>query len=386
MKLHERLDSILAAATAAGKVPGVVAAVATDDGVVYQGAHGVRALGRPEPMTNDTMFWIASMTKAITSAAALRLVARGALALDEPLGGRVPHLARVQVLEGFDSEGRPRLRAPSKPVTLRHLLTHTSGFVYNVWNATMARYQAARPAADPTTFAAYEMPLVFDPGERWDYGIGIDWAGVAIETVTGQRLGAHLEEHFFGPLGMASTRFTLSADQLPRRASTHVRAPTGLTPVPLPPSVAPALDTGGGGLYSTVPDYLRFVRMILAGGRSNGVTILAPQTIALLRENQIGSLDVAPMRSGFPHVSNDCDFFPGIKAKWSLGFLINTERSAEGRSAGSLAWAGLPNCFYWIDPTKRVTGVLATQIMPFCDVDALTLFRELERAVYASLS
>jgi len=386
MSWTERLDPIFAAAIAAGKVPGVVAAVATDTGVVYQRAHGVRELGGSAPMTDDTLFWIASMTKAITSAAALRLVERGELSLDEPLGERVPYLARVQVCDGFDADDRPKLRAPRTPVTLRHLLTHTSGFVYNIWNATMARYQAAHGSrSGPGTYAGYEVPLAFDPGTRWEYGVGIDWAGFVVERVAGERLGAHLERHFFAPLGMTSTTFAPSAEQIARRATTHARTPGGLTAIPATMPAAPEIDGGGGGLYSTVPDYLRFTQMILNGGRWNGATILAPKTLAWLEENQIGALDVTPMRSAFPTMSNDCDLLPGMKAKWSLGFLVNPQRSAEGRSAGSLAWAGLPNCYYWIDPTKRVTGVFATQVMPFCDAEALALFRAFERAVYAEL-
>jgi CubicO group peptidase (beta-lactamase class C family) len=317
----------------------------------------------------------------------MQLVERGEVTLDEPVGRLIPYLGQVQVCEGFDAEGRPRLRAPRRAITLRHLLTHASGFVYNIWNETMARYQATMPAPArvPGRNVALELPLVFDPGERWEYGIGIDWAGVLVETLSGQRLGAYLDENILGPLGMTSTSFALSDNQLARRAALHARTEEGIGTTRGFVPDKPEFDGGGGGLHSTVPDYLQFVQMILHGGAWNGATILAPETVALMSRNHLGALDVAPMRSSVPAFSNDCDFFPGMAQKWGLSFLINTQRSAEGRSAGSLAWAGLANCYYWIDPVKRVTGVMATQILPFCDIDALTLFRQFERAVYASL-
>jgi methyl acetate hydrolase len=381
------VDAVLADAAATGKVPGVVAAVATADGVVYQGAHGVREVGRPEPMTDDTLLWIASMTKAITTAAAMQLVERGALSLDAPAGELLPYLASVQVCDGFDSAGKPRLRPPRTPVTLRHLLTHTSGFVYNMWNSDMARYQAAvpAPAREPGRNVAFEMPLVFDPGARWEYGIGIDWAGMLVEAASGQRLGRYLDEYIFGPLGMTSTSFSVSNAQRARRASLHSRTANGLAPMASFMPDDPEFDGGGGGLHSTVPDYMQFLQMLLHGGTWNGATILAPETVASMSRNHIGALECTPMRSIKPSMSNDCDFFPGMPQKWGLSFLINTQASAEGRSAGSLAWAGLANSFYWIDPVKRVTAVMATQILPFCDDDALGLFRRFERAVYGGL-
>jgi len=381
------LEDIFAAATANGTIPGVVAGVATADGVVHQSAHGVRQAGLSDAMTDDTVFWVASMTKAVTAVAAMQLVERGEVTLDDPVGALIPYLAQVQVCEGFDADSQPRLRAPRRPITLRHLLTHTSGFVYNIWNETMARYQATMPAPARVSGrnVALELPLAFDPGERWEYGIGIDWAGVLVEAVSGQRLGAYFDEHILGPLGMTSTSFTLSPAQLGRRAALHARSADGISATrPFVPDT-PEFDGGGGGLHSTVPDYLQFVQMILHGGTWNDASILAPETVALMSRNHLGAQGVTPMRSTNPAFSNDCDFFPGMTQKWGLSFLINTQRSAEGRSAGSLAWAGLANCYYWIDPVKRVTGVMATQILPFCDAPALALFRQFERAVYSSL-
>jgi CubicO group peptidase (beta-lactamase class C family) len=383
----ERIRALIDGVTQRGVLPGVVAGVATDEGVVHLSAHGVREHGSTIPIATDSVLWIASMTKAVTAVAAMQLVERGALDLDAPAGALLPYLGSVQVCDGFDAEGRPRLRPPRSPVTLRALLTHTAGFVYPIWNADLARYQATMPAPAPAAErdTSLEMPLMFDPGQRWEYGIGIDWAGRLVETVTGQRLGVYLAQHVFAPLGMTATRFGSSPALGERQAAMHMRTPDGLTPVPdIMPSDAP-FDGGGGGLYSTVPDYLQFLQMILHRGSFNGARILAPETIALMSSNHIGALDVAPLRSANAMLSNDCNFFPGMAQKWGLSFLINTQPTAEGRAAGSLSWAGLANSYFWIDPVQRVAGVLATQVLPFFDADSVGLFRQFERAAYTAL-
>ncbi len=385
--MNATISALIDEVTQIGALPGVVAGVATDAGVVHLSAHGVREHGSSVPITTDSVLWIASMTKAVTAVAAMQLVERGALDLDAPAGEVLPYLSRVQVCVGFDTAGQPQLRPPRSPVTLRHLLTHTAGFVYPFWNADLLRYQAAvaapAPAADRDT--ALEMPLFFDPGQRWEYGIGIDWAGRMIEAVSGQRLGAYLARHIFAPLGMTSTRFGPSAALGLRQAALHARTPDGLMPIPpvIPPD-AP-FDAGGAGLYSTVPDYLRFLQMLLHGGTFDDARILAAQTVATMSGNHIGALQVAPLRTTNVALSNDCDFFPGMPQKWGLSFLINTQVSAEGRAAGSLCWAGLANSYFWIDPTRRVAGVLATQLLPFFDRDAVDLFRRFERAAYGEL-
>ena len=383
-----RFDQILSAATGPDKIPGLVATFATDDGVRYEGAFGVRELGQPQPMTMATLLNIASMTKAVTGVAAMRCVERGLLSLDAPAGEVIPFLGRVQVLDGFDADGQPRLRPPTSPVTLRNLLTHTSGFVYEIWNGDLQRYLevTGTPGLGSGTNASLETPLLFDPGGRWEYGIGIDWAGKLVEAVTGKRLGAYMADEIFGPLGMSSTSFERNADQSARRATMHMRTPNGLVAAPAPANPgAREYDGGGGGLHSTAQDYLRFARMLLHGGELEGTRLLKPATVALMSESHIGALDVEPLRTVMPTLSNDCDFYPGMPQKWGLTFLINTTATPEGRSAGSLAWAGLLNTYYWIDPVKRVTGVIGAQILPFFDAEVMAVFCDFERAVYDEL-
>ncbi len=392
MSIKPVVDDILQRAIAPGGVPGVVALATDRDGDFYLGAAGVRKIGDPQPMTPDTIVLFASMTKAVTSAAALQMVERGKLDLDSPAAKWLPELGRVQVLEGFAADGTPRLRPPKRPVTLRHLLTHTSGFGYEFLSHDLARYRAFKGLPDFVTcqLDSIRFPLLFDPGERWHYGAGIDWAGLMIEAVTGQKLRDYMTENLLGPLGMDDTAFVLPtgmrADQRARLAPIHMRTPQGLVPSPieLPGNAAQAeFDMGGGGLYGTAQDYAKFIRLILNRGMADGKRILAPETVDAMSRNQIGAVNVENFISTDPTYSNDLPLPPGNPHKWTLGFLTNTKPLATGRAANSLMWAGLANTYYWIDPTNGIGGVLLTQILPFADVKSLPLFVEFETAVYA---
>jgi CubicO group peptidase (beta-lactamase class C family) len=377
------IQTLLNDAVAAGKVPGVAFAAVLPDGSTVSAAAGVRDAVAGGDMRPDSVVWIASMTKAITAAAAMKLVEDGRLRLDDPIAAVLPALADVKVLDGFDDAGAPRLRPAARPITLRHLLTHSSGFVYDMWSDPMRRYMAASgvPGIISCKNAALNLPLAFDPGSAWDYGIGIDWAGKAVEAVTGQRLGAWLAATFFDPLGMTETGFRIRDDQRERLARVHARTPDGTVPIDFEIPQQPEFEMGGGGLYSTVGDYLKFARMILGGGALDGVRVLAPETVALMSANAMGDLRCRAMKTAAPSSTNDVDFVDGMQ--WGLSFLINPEPMPSGRSAGSLAWAGLANSYYWIDPVKNVAGVYATQILPFFDADAVGVFEAAERAVYA---
>jgi len=381
------IDAVLRRAVDGGEVPGVVAIAATQDAVIYEGAFGRRSLAGPARMDLETVFRIASMTKAVTAAAAMQLVEEGRLALDQPAGEIVDGLAAPQVLEGFDETGRPRLRPARGAVTLRNLLTHTSGFGYDVWNTDLERYhrETGTPAPRTGKLAGLAMPLTFDPGTRWQYGIGIDWAGRMVEAVRGQDLESVFREHLFIPLGMRDTSFLVRPDMLARLATVHARKPAGLEPLKLDPNPPREFFPGGGGLHSTARDYIRFLRMLLGGGALDGTRLLRAETVALMFQNHMGEIDVEPMVSYVPTASNNVELFAGMRKKWGLSFLINTEAVPGGRAAGSLAWAGLNNTYYWIDPARKVTGALFTQILPFGDSAVLGLLDGFERAVYRTL-
>src|SRR5215472_7750712 len=381
-----RIDQVLRAAAERGDVPGVVAMAANREGVIYQGAFGRRALPEGAAMTMDTVFWIASMTKAITSTAAMQLVEQGKLGLDRPIGDVLPELAAPSVLEGFDPAGKPRLRAARAQITLRHLITHTAGFVYDIWSPDVARYVAheAMPNIFSCQNAALLLPLVFDPGERWEYGINIDWVGKAVERVSGRRLGDYFSEHLFGPIGMRDTGFKVTAERRSRLVGMHSRGDDGaLMPMEFELPQEPEFEMGGGGLYGTAADYLAFERIFLTEGRANGSQILRPDTVRLMAENAMGGLNVRALPAAPPY-SNEAEFFPGMIKKWGLGFMISTAQVPGGRSPGSLAWAGLGNTYFWIDPAKGVAGVILMQLIPFADPKALALLSGFERAVYAA--
>jgi methyl acetate hydrolase len=377
---------VLASSVAEGDVPGVVALAADDNGLIYAGAFGERQLGSGVEMTLDTVCWIASMTKAITSVASLQLVEQGRLSLDAPMAEVVPELAAVQVLDGFDAQGAPQLRAPKGAITLHHLLTHTAGFGYDSFNADLGKYaaHAGLPGIIECKNQALASPLVCDPGERWEYGISVDWVGKAIEAVSGQSLEAYLRQHIFAPLGMADSGFVIGPERRTRLASVHFRNADGsLTPIEMEMPQQPEFFMGGGGLYSTGPDYLRFLQMLLHDGTFDGVQILQRETVAEMTRNQVGDLPAGVLRTAMPSASNDYDPYPGMPIRWGLAFMITTESTPAGRSPGSLAWAGLANTYYWIDPTRRITGVILTQILPFGDSRVLDLYSNFERAVYA---
>jgi methyl acetate hydrolase len=336
------------------------------------------------------VFRIASMTKAITGAAAMQMVEQGKLNLDQPAGEILPFLASPMVLDGTDANGEPRLRPAKGVITLRKLLTHTAGFVYDTWNGEMNRYAAKTglPAARTGKIAALQAPLGFDPGERWEYGINIDIAGRMVEVASGQNLESYFQDHLFRPLGMSDTGFVLQSKWKDRLARVHTRDVSGcLTPIDsLPPAENPEFFPGGGGLFCTSHDYLTFLRALMRGGELNGARILKPETVALMGQNHMGALNVLPMKTFNPGMSNDCELFPGMDKKWGLSFLINTKDVPGARSAGSLAWAGINNTYYWLDPVKRVAGVLMTQVLPFADPTVLGLLDRYEHAVYATVN
>lgn len=395
MTARADIDAALRRATDTGAVPGVVAMATDGKDIIYQGAFGERTLTTSSggassgdgglSMQLDTVFWIASMTKAITATCCMQLVEQGSLHLDDDLGPLVPALAAPKVLEGFDAAGKPILRPAKGAITLRRLLTHTAGFAYDMWNTDMLAFaqQSSVPRAE--TFVKPEdcLPLAFDPGQRWAYGVNIDWAGRALEAVTGQNLDAYMQANVCQPLGMNSTGYLLRPEISARLAGMHQRHPDGqLEPIAYDPPMDPAGFLGGGGLYGSAGDYIRFIRMMLNHGTLDGVQVLKPETVALMGQNHMGDLDVEPMRTAIPTLSNTADFWPGMRKKWGLSFLINTEDVPGGRAAGSLSWGGLRNTYFWIDPARQVGGTIMTQILPWADPTVLGLYDDLERGVY----
>ena len=388
MQSKAQIDQVLRQKTEAKEIPGVVAMAATAKEVIYQGAYGKRDLSKDDAMTVDSVFWIASMTKAITSAAGMQLVEQGKLSLDEPIGKVLPDLAAPQVLEGFDANGEPKLRPAKQPIKLRHLMTHTAGFAYDMWNGDMVKYleKTGTPGVISCANAALKTPIMTEPGTRWEYGTNIDFVGKAVEAASGRKLDAYLRDHIFAPLGMTDTGFKIGEAQRKRLVGMHSRAEDGsLAPIPFELEQNPEFHMGGGGLYGTAADYIKFTQMILNKGRGNGNQVLKAETVATMAQNHIGELNMTKMTSAVAFATNDVDLYPDMAKKWGLSFLINTAKTPEGRSPGSLAWAGLANTYYWIDPSRDIAGVILMQVLPFADKKCLEAFAGFERGVYAGL-
>jgi CubicO group peptidase (beta-lactamase class C family) len=242
------------------------------------------------------------------------------------------------------------------------------------------------PSTSTGKLASLRLPLVFDPGARWEYGINLDWVGLIVQSVSGQTLDAYVAEHITKPLGMKDTSFAPTPEQRGRQASVHQRMPDGsLQPQPLETLFTPEFWAGGGGLYSTAGDYLTLLRAVLGSGALDGTRILKPETVALMNTNQIGELEAGILKTTAPARSTDVDFFPGVSLKWGLGYMINMQPGPNGRSPGSLTWAGLFNTHYWIDPARHLAAVIMTQVLPFGDVPTMRLYGQYERSIYDAM-
>ncbi len=388
-KLHTALDGLLTqTASRHGGVPGVVAMATDAQANFYEGAAGVRQLGAEAPMTTDSVFAIFSTTKAMTGTLAMQLVEEGKIALTDPAGGFVPEIDELQVLDGFDAQGQPRLRAPKRRITINDLMLHTSGLCYEFFSADDLKYRTAKgiPTVVSSSFDSIRTVLLHDPGAAWTYGVNLDWLGRIIEQQRGQRLGEVMRERLFEPLGMTDIGFRLADSMRARRAVIHDRAADGkLTPLPdlvLPDP--PPMDMGGHGLYATVGEYMKFIRMILNGGSGPHGRVLRAETVdAMARDGlQALGLSAGGWTTSIASLSNSGEFFPGSDKGWAYTFMTNRERTPTGRSAGSLMWTGLANSFFWIDRAAGIGGYWATQILPFQDAVSYPAFVEFERTVY----
>jgi CubicO group peptidase (beta-lactamase class C family) len=313
----------------------------------------------------------------------MQLVEQGRLNLDDDLGTLLPQLANPDVLEGFDDEGKPVTRPAAGPITLRQLLTHTSGFGYEFMSAELTQFRQHNPAA-PGSLASLKAPLLADPGTQWLYGISTDWVGLAVEAASGMKLGDWLIRHVTGPLRMNDTTFAFDDAVKSRLTPLHVRTPDGgLMPFPVHFGGGDNAEFqgAGGGLISTARDYLHFCRMFLNRGQLNGARILRPETVTDMASNQV-TMPAGRMTSNLPGFSSDFDLFPMMDCGWGLGFLINPEPGPDGRAAGSLAWAGIAHSYYWIDPESDIAAVLCMQHLPFGEPATVEVLRAFERAVY----
>jgi methyl acetate hydrolase len=379
------LDAGLRGAIERKDVPGVVALVTDREHVLYQGAFGVADVSTGRPLAQDSMFRIASMTKPITSVALMQLVEQGKIGLEDPASKYLPELAELKVFESFDpATGAYKLRPASKPATVRHFLTHTSGLAYPF---TSAIWRDFKPAAGETY--PFGGPLLFDPGERWHYSTSTDVCGRLVEVVSGKKLEDYFRENIFVPLKMNDTSYNVPEAKGPRMVAQQQRAGKemkGDIELQNPqPGLTIASPVGGGGLASTAGDYGRFMRMWLNGGELEGARVLKAETVKLMGQNHIGAVSVPALKSALPR-SADFTFIADNRDKWGLGFLITVDQVPGKRSPGSLSWGGINNTFFWIDPTQGIAGVIMMQYLPFADAKALATYDIFERGAYQIVS
>ena len=375
------LSSFLADSVSRGDVPGVVALVIDRDKVLYHEAFGKQNAAKNVPMAKDTIFRIASMTKAVTSVGVMQLVEQGKLGLDDEVSKYLPRLKSPQVFSKVDEQAGSYLTQPAKrPITIRQLLTHTSGIGYSWSDRGLAIAQKKTGAINDS-----ELPLVNEPGAQWTYGAGTRVLGELIEKITGERIDAYLEKHIAGPLGMRDTTYTVPAEKYPRVVTVHQKANNAITETQNPTPI-PATIRGDGGLFSTASDYSRFVQMILNRGQLGGVRILKESTVAEMAKNQTGSVKVRLQPTADLLRSKPYPLGAGEDV-WGLGFQIAAPKTANPsmRSPGSLSWAGINNTFYWIDPQKQVGAVILMQMLPFYDEAALRVLNGFEERVYRNL-
>ena len=372
------IDEAMRGAVARKEVAGVVVMAADRKGIIYQGAFGVADIAEARPLKLDALFRIASMTKAVTSTAAMQLVEQGRFAIEDPVEKYLPEFAKLSVFESFDgATGAYRVRPATKAVTVRHLLTHTSGLGYAFTNPTVRDFKPRAGEEYPVG------PLVFEAGERWLYSTSPDWVGRLVEKVSGQSLEDYFRQHIFTPLGMADTFYFVPQDKEARLVTVNRRIADGsIVKESVQPPTSGFTPIGGGGLSSTAYDYLRFTRALLNGGALDGARILSAGTVALMGQNHIGAVGVPAQKTAIPERSDDFSFIADGRDKWGLGFLITADAVPGRRSAGSLSWGGINNTYYWLDPTRGITGVILMQFLPFADRKALALYDAFERGVY----
>jgi CubicO group peptidase (beta-lactamase class C family) len=378
-----RVDEVLQQAVESGTVPNVVATAADRNGPIYAGAFGPKAKGKPDEVTVDTIYRIASMTKMVTTVAALQLHEQGKLNLDDPVSKYRPEFADLKVLDGWDGD-EPILREPASEATVRQLATHTSGLSYWFWNADIVRWEAHTSTGNALagTADAFTAPLVADPGTRFEYGVNTDWLGKVVEAASGQPLDEYFDEHIFAPLNIENASFHPTDQQRENLVAVHLRnSDTGeWEATDLDWNTAPDWWAGGHGLYVPPSQYLKFQRMLLNGG----TPLLQPGTVDAAFSNQIGDLDFpAAIQTAEPPTSADFNAGPGYK--FGLGLLRNEQDVPGMRKAGSGAWAGIFNTHFWVDPTSGITGAIYTQTLPFVEPDVFQVYSDFEQALYASL-
>jgi len=377
------LSSQLSNAVIRGDTPGVVALVVSRDNVLYEGAAGKLDVAHEIAMPVNAIFSIASMTKPVTSVAVMILFEEGKLKLDDSVSKYLSGFDNLQVITKFtEKDATFETRPAKRPMTIRHLLTHTSGIAYGFANPIEYRLTEA------TKKDEWELPLLNDPGDKWNYSPSTALLGKIVEKITGESLEACFQKGIFQPLGMVDTSYAVPLAQQSRVATkyTRVNGLLGAQPGRKMPSTPTPPFHGDGGLYSTAQDYGKFMQMLLNGGHLGPAKILSESSVKMMGENNIGSIFVELQPAGDDQLTKPFPLGAGHD-KFGLGFQIASgdPQYARFRRAGSMSWAGLYNTEFWIDPVKHIGVVMMMQVLPFYDDGALRTLRDFEELVYQNL-
>lgn len=367
------IRDLLREAVAAGEVPGAVAAVCDREQLLFEVAEGSAGHGRV--LRTDSVFRVASMTKLVTAVAVMMLAERGRISLGDPLARYLPGYAQPPVLvRPFVAGDRCRTRPAAREATLTELFSHTSGYGY--WFLSQELLAVAGPNA-----SYLEAPfLLHEPGERFTYGIGTDVAGQLIAPVTGRRLADFFSDEIFIPLAMQSAGYRFPGDDTLVAVHEHVNGQW--TEKPREPETTN--PRGGGGLLMTAADYLSLLQMLLNRGRVGGRQLLSAESVDYVVTSRIGHLMATPQRTVAPARSSDFSFMDGSQ-QFGLGGMVETRDTPGGRRAGSFAWGGICNTWFWVDPKAGIAAVLFMQMSPFSDPACVRLLHRFEQAVYAGL-
>src|SRR5262245_33303391 len=373
------LSTFLKSATDRGDVPGVVVAVVNKDGVLYNEAFGKSSTIRNTLMTKDTIFNMASMTKPITSAAIMMLVDEGKLKLDDEVAKYLPKWKDPVVISKFnEADASFETRPAKRPITIRHLLTHTSGIGYGFSSPMLAKIM------EKTKKTELDSPLLFDPGESWAYGASTRVLGHVVEAISGQKIDAYLQARIMGPLGMNDTSYLVPTTKYSRVVAVNARNASGKFEERPVPATIPATVQGDGGLYGTASDYGLFLRMLLNRGTLNGTRILSETSVKSMLPPATGNVVVKEQQSSNLSLSRNFPVGAG-KDKWGLGFELAAEQLPNRRSPGSGTWAGIFNTHFFIDPSREIGVVVMMQTLPFYDEASMKVYAGVEEAVYKNL-
>ncbi len=374
------LSRQISSAVSRGDAPGVVTLIVGRDGVLFEGAAGKLDVAHDVAMPVNAIFSIASMTKPVTSVAIMMLFEQGKLKLDDPVSKYLPGFDNLQVITKFNEKDATYETRPAKrAMTIRHLLTHTSGIAYGAFNPTVDRLKEA------TKKHEWELPLVNDPGDKWNYGPSTVVLGMIVEKISGESLEAYFQQHIFGPLGMVDTSYAVPIAKQSRVAMKHSRINGALQEQPQEP--IPATPTapfrGDCCLYSTAQDYGKFMEMLLNGGHLGPAKILSENSVTMMGENNIGPIFVELQQAADESLAKPFPLGAGHD-KFGLGFQIASSDSeyAKFRSPGSMSWAGILNTEFWIDPQRHIGVVMMMQVLPFYDEGAIRTLRDFEELVY----